>query len=271
MKKVSSKFHPFYVSFLLIVVLFSCRTETIAVSGTSTRAIHTKKESSGVPCGGDPTPMNHWVREFRHSDANEVLVGFETRWAPGADPFRCDRLHQFIGQGIFRFDLRDIASRISFRSYRNASIIISNYVPENGQVAIRQAEPWDNGGFSTSDYTSHEVFYELKQVTEPWDPAVETWGSEPVRTAHLANNDVSNLIRVPFQEGQPYILRGDSGLAASIDVTEIVRNILAHRGEFGANGIFGFALESWGPPLVYKTNNRSVGTFRVQLAITYER
>lgn len=269
--------NPIHIHFFLILVciitLSACRTESLAVSDTTTRARHYRDESSGVPCGGDPTDLRHWVREFRHSDENIVLAGFQTRWTPGGDPFPCNRLHRFVGQGVFRFDLTEIASRLTFRAYESAYIVITNYTPENGQVRIIQDNTWGAGNeFTSVGSVSGTDRYEVKRVIEAWDPAIETWGSEPVRSADLGNNDTYNKFEVPFRAGGANVSGNSEGiLAVRINVTEIVRNILANGGRYGGNGVFGFSIEPVGPGLNYNRSNRSTGLFTVQLNITYRR
>lgn len=262
--------------FILILLLSSivwssCRTSTevINIERTSTRAAYYKNESDAFCVGNlDRTGLRSWVRDFDPSSS--VLAGFTTLWVPGSDPFPCNRLHRFIGQGVFSFDLSDIAGRITFASYESARIVINNYTASNGNTAIIVGATW---GINGQIYSQGSIIpsdqYELKLVTQNWESGEDDWASTAVNSANLGNNDLNNTFSVPFIAGDPNIYERAGTNVAAINVSNIVRRILASGGRYG-DGTFGFAIEPVGRGLNYCQNNSSTGHFTVTLEVTYK-
>ncbi|MBK8280010.1 MAG: hypothetical protein IPK94_07785 [Saprospiraceae bacterium] len=248
----------------LIFNIYGCTSETFLVSSNSTFLKHYLNQSDAFCYGSDGMEIYNWV-ENKTRNNSTVLAGFETKYVPGSWPFPCNRLHRFIGQGVFKFDLTEIANRISFASYLSAKIIISDYLPESGRVVTSDAI-WGGGDQFVSSGSNDPIdTYELKLINTNWD--FENWGTSFISSITLPNGKPWNKFEVPFiSTNQPNMFSNRGVLTAEIDVSEIVRQILNNGGRYG-NGIFGFSIEPSGRSLNYIRSNHSAGRFNIRLEI----
>ncbi len=85
-------------------------------------------------------PLAPSVIAGRSFDPNVALAGFKTAFYAGTPPFACDQLFQSYAQGIFRFNVRELAG-IRPERFAAAFLEVVSATPAE-PVVIDDAEPW---------------------------------------------------------------------------------------------------------------------------------
>lgn len=244
-----------YLSLLLILLSSSrCQTDRIIINASTTRNAPYDVSRSTV-CGGQYRVQ--FLNGSSPDPSGKILSGFETEYRKGADPFPCNTLIRKKAQGVFNFDLTNLAQRITFSDYQRAEIVFENYEPIGGQIRIIRRVAWGGENFAFCDGCPENFsYFKLRIATTSWESGAEGWLRPSVETRDFSSPSANQIFNLPLNINSP------------IDVTQEIRTVLSNGGQFN-NGIFGFVIEPWGPQLNYSTSNTSLGLFTITLRVTY--